>query len=299
MPRRWPRGMAACAGNRPVCDRQNKMRLLNSTRLTANENGPPAEFYTSGEYWRAHPDYLAGQAPGKVSHVLNLIDFVELVLTSRESRFSLVDIGCGAGKVGSGVADYVRQRFPGHTVALEGYDLSPQAIEAARRENAHGVFVCGDFREAGKTWDLALLCDVIEHVPDPEEFLDAVARRARYFIVGFAMDDNLANWLIPSRKQQVHRSGHISLFSETSAFQLSCKNGEVLAASYIRNPISRSLQVSRPHHLLTLPLRFCLRITSRRFKGRVFGGESIYVAVRSRHFAGHTEAGGSAWKGGA
>ena len=175
----------------------------------------------------------------------------------------------------------MRERYPDYEIKVYGYDLSPQAIDVARKLNTEGEFICGDFKDAGMTWDLALVIDVIEHIPDPDAFLQSVAERSRFFAVGFAMDDNLASRLSEARREATNKSGHISLFNDRRAVDLSGKYGKVLGASYIRNSMKRNLRITRPLHLLTIIPRLLLQLLSRRLKGKVFGGESLYTFVES------------------
>ena len=237
--------------------------------------------YTSGKFWDDLPDFLAGQAPRKISHLFAMVDFESLLRSLPSETFSMVDIGCGAGKVSTGVAERLRELCPKFDITVYGYDRSPQAIEAAKRENVDGQFVCGDYKDAGMTWDLALLIDIIEHIPDPDEFVRGVAERSRFYVIGFAMDDNLANNFSRARRERAIAGDHISLFNEKKALEVSGKYGKVLKTSYIANPLGRNLAIRHFRHSLTFLPRLVLQVLSRRLKGRVFGGESIYVFVES------------------
>lgn len=240
--------------------------------------------YTSGKYWEGIPDYLAEQAPRKIAWLLRLIDFDNLLKRLPQKRLSIVDIGCGAGKVSVGLAQALRERHPDLAISVQGYDLSPLAIEVAKRENQEGEFVCGDFQDAGRTWDLALLCDIIEHVENPDAFLRAVAQRSRYFAVGFAMDDNLAYRLSKRRREIANKGSHVSLFDEARALAVGVKHGNILAHGYIPNPMTRNFHIRSFRNVVTLPMRVVLQLLSRRLKGRLFGGESLYLFCESRLF---------------
>jgi len=242
--------------------------------------------YTSGQFWDNIPGYLQEQAPNKISHLLRLVDFDNLFKNLPSRSFSIADIGCGAGKVSTGLADRLRVSNPEFNISTYGYDLSPQAIAVAKKGSYKGEFICGDIRDARRAWDLALLCDIIEHVDDPEAFLRAVAERARYFVVGFAMDDNLANRMDKRRRECTIRGGHVNQFNEHKAMAIVNKFGKVLASGYINNPLSTNLKIRSVRGLFTLPFRVTLQLLSRRLKGKLFGGESIYFFVKSQLFAG-------------
>ncbi|NCD40823.1 MAG: class I SAM-dependent methyltransferase [Bacteroidia bacterium] len=238
--------------------------------------------YESGEYWNDIPDYLAGQAPNKIKWLLQIVDFDALIKELPQNQLAIVDIGCGVGMVSTGLAEQLRNRYPEIDIEHYGFDLSPHAIEVARKRNNNGTFVCGDFKTVEKRWDLALLCDIIEHVEDPNEFLQSVAERSRFFVVGFAMDNNVAYHLSKSRRKIVDNSSHISLFNETRARSVGGKFGRILASGYIPNPMARNLKIRSVKNIITLPLRMALQVFSRRLKGRLFGGESLYLFCESR-----------------
>jgi trans-aconitate methyltransferase len=74
---------------------------------------------------------------------------------------SVCDLGCGAGGVLAGLAE----RLPDAT--LVGYDISPQAVELARRRHPGVEVRLGEpnYRPAAP-FDLLMLIDVFEHVQD-------------------------------------------------------------------------------------------------------------------------------------
>ena len=240
--------------------------------------------YRYGEFWDEIPDFLVGQAPNKIRFLMDFIDFDSLLQNLPSKAFTIADIACGAGKVSTGIAERLRERYPDYQISIYGYDLSPQAIDVAKKLNTEGEFICGDFKDAKMIWDLALLVDIIEHVPDSDEFIRGVAERSRYFVVGFAMDDNLATKLSKSQLEVTNKSGHISLFDEKKALELSGKYGKLLKTSYIANPLGRNLRIKRVRHLFTFLPRLLLQVLSRRLKGEVFGGESIYIFAESAIF---------------
>ena len=115
------------------------------------------DLYISGEFWNEIPDFLASQAPNKVRHLMDFIDFDVILHKLPNKTVSIADIACGAGKVSTGIAKQLRERYPEYQTKVYGYDLSPQAIETAKKLNTEGEFFCRDFNDAGMSFDLALL----------------------------------------------------------------------------------------------------------------------------------------------
>jgi len=88
---------------------------------------------------------------------------------------SVVDFGCGGGLMSVPLA--------ADGAKVVGLDLARSALSAARsRGAASACFVCADLSQpavADSSFDLALLCDVLEHVEDPAAVVGAAARSLR------------------------------------------------------------------------------------------------------------------------
>mgnify|MGYP000844989202 FL=1 len=57
-----------------------------------------------------------------------------------------------------------------------GIDLSPKSLELAKQNFKSGNFISGDFltMELNTDYDLILSLDVIDHVYDPDKFLEKI-----------------------------------------------------------------------------------------------------------------------------
>ena len=92
--------------------------------------------------------------------------------TPLEGRTAL-DVGCGAGLLAEPLARLGAK--------VTGVDASPEVIAVAR-EHAAAVglaidYRAGDVHQLSGQFDLVTSLEVIEHVADPAEFLQALARR--------------------------------------------------------------------------------------------------------------------------
>jgi SAM-dependent methyltransferase len=134
--------------------------------------------YTGGDYLNANPGWHLEDAPWKAARILEAFDRGGL----RPS--TIIEIGTGAG----GILAELTERIPGAT--FTGFDISEQAIALAkRREGPRLRFVVGDgVDDDNGPADVALVIDVIEHVPDPNRFLRAIAGRARMFVFHIPLD---------------------------------------------------------------------------------------------------------------
>jgi 2-polyprenyl-3-methyl-5-hydroxy-6-metoxy-1,4-benzoquinol methylase len=86
---------------------------------------------------------------------------------------SLIDIGCGDGRMTTEISN----NYPNKTVA--GVDLSERAVRLARAMSPQCVFHCRNIatQQMSQRFDLALLIEVLEHIPPVQErsFMRAVA----------------------------------------------------------------------------------------------------------------------------
>jgi SAM-dependent methyltransferase len=167
--------------------------------------------YTDGAYREAVPGWHLGDALWKAVEVSRMIERHDL----RPRR--VVDVGCGAG----GILRELRVRLPAD-VALEGYDISADAIALCREHGAKGVrYVHANFMEADVARaDLALVLDVFEHVPDYLTFLADLRGKADWFIFHVPIDLSVqglrrgSSYPLEMRRQY----GHLHYFTKQTAF---------------------------------------------------------------------------------
>lgn len=88
---------------------------------------------------------------------------------------AVADFGCGGG--------FMSVPLAADGAKVVGLDLARSALSAARnRGAASACFVCAELAQpavADGAFDLALLCDVLEHVEDPAAVVGAAARSLR------------------------------------------------------------------------------------------------------------------------
>lgn len=150
-----------------------------------------------------NPDYL-----GKYSEIADRRGRLILRYLGNQGR-DMLDVGCGLGSF-LGLA-----KEKGYTP--HGIELSAEASEHARRAFGVEVFT-GDVREfpaTGEMFDVVTIQHVLEHVPDPREFMkhiysllkkngilvvvvpnanSLVARLARGKWLGFATDEHVCHY---------------------------------------------------------------------------------------------------------
>ena len=123
------------------------------------------------------------------------------------------EVGCGAGRV----LEALQAEFP--TATCVGWDVSPQAIEMARKlENAQMTFFCGDILAAAPRYDVLLALDVFEHVPDYLGFLHSLRELAQWHVFHIPLEVTVSSALRTHALLHARREvGHLHHFCEATA----------------------------------------------------------------------------------
>lgn len=155
--------------------------------------------YTSGSYGQAVPDWHEADASHKVDGLVRFI---------RELGWepaTVVDVGCGAGRVLQGVC----QRLGATGV---GVDIAPAAI--ARTPNGPGLrYRVGGIADAGGA-DLVMAVDVVEHVVDDIGFVSQLAQVAPHVLLRIPLDISALDALRPARMLAARRDwGHRHVYT--------------------------------------------------------------------------------------
>ena len=181
--------------------------------------------YLSGDYRQANPTWDAEDSPWKAGLVRALVERAGIPAAS------IVEIGCGAG----GVLAELRKAFP--QARLEGFDIAPDAASFWPRHAGAGIdFRLGDFFDgsAGKTYDIALVLDVLEHLADPMDFLARLRGRAKHVVLHIPLDLSAFTVLreVPLLEAR-DKVGHLHYYTKGLALALLRESAyEVLEADY-------------------------------------------------------------------
>lgn len=92
----------------------------------------------------------------------------------------ILEVGCGEGYVLSAL------RKAGVSCPLHGIDFSEAAIADAKRRVPDATFTVEDARTiaaSGRQYDLVLMIEVLEHLPDPQRMLRVLEQLARRHVV--------------------------------------------------------------------------------------------------------------------
>ncbi len=230
----------------------------------------PYESYESGDYLANNPTWDAEDSGWKAGQVLKIINKNHLMPES------IVEVGCGAGGILASLYDALPK------IEYFGFEIAPDAsIFWKKHENKKITFSIGDFlQEQTAHFDLLLLLDVIEHIPNPFEFLSELRGRSEYYVFHIPLD---LSALSVAREQPLLRVrqkvGHIHYFTKELALSLIEECGyKVMDWSYTGAAFTAP-QTTWRSWLARIPRRLAYWI-NRDWGVRLLGGDTLMVLAK-------------------
>lgn len=230
----------------------------------------PYESYQSGDYLANNPTWDAEDSEWKAEQVL---------MTLRENGIqpgSVVEVGCGAGAVLAAL----ERNLPNSE--FKGYDIAPDAVPFwAKHQSARTSFEVGDFFQLNnRHYDLLLLLDVVEHVPDPFHFLTSLRGHADYFVFHIPLD--LSSISVLREKPLLHvrnKVGHIHYFTKGLALTLLKECGYTVIDWRYTGAAYSAPQRTLKTRLANIP-RYLICKFNKDMGVRLFGGETLIVLAK-------------------
>lgn len=228
--------------------------------------------YFDSSYLDENPDWDRQDAPWKASQVLSMLSENQL------KPKSICEIGCGSGDI----LVHLLESLP--SVGMTGFDISPQVVSFwEQHKEVSGIeFHLGDFHKINNSrYDLLLMLDVFEHVPDPFSFLENSRLCSDYFIFHIPLDLSASSVargtpLLKSRSQV----GHLHYYTKDLALATLEDTGyEIInwryTGAYLNAP-NRTLKTQ----LASIPRRLLFAL-NKDLGVRLLGGETLIVLAKS------------------
>jgi SAM-dependent methyltransferase len=243
--------------------------------MTTRDTSIIVPSYLSGEYYSTHknPDQ---DSPFKAEAFQRL--FKSIHSERHLDIDSYADVGCGGGGAAELIASgLISLGFDIREAA--GYDVSPHVMMI----NKPGVtFHFQDFCTTDKHYSLVTLFDVVEHVPDPQQFLRGVASRCDFIGLHIPLDRSLVNCLFDRFHHRLRYPGHVVILDAPQALNMVTMSG-ITPIDYLYThgygaPSGGMTQLQR----FTRPLRWMLSHISPWLASKTLGGVSLMVIGATR-----------------
>lgn len=167
--------------------------------------------YTDGSYWANREGF---RSEYKVPLILAAIEQAGVKL---DDSTRVLEVGCGNGAFLWPFSDVLAES--GIRPRLEGIDIAANAITEAQQSAGENppVFACTTLESHESNYDVALLIDVVEHVPCPVDFLTSVRRVAPLMFLHLPIEHSFLHLVTRRPTASYHAYRHIHFFSLETA----------------------------------------------------------------------------------
>ncbi len=230
--------------------------------------------YDSGEYLSTTQTWHTEDSAWKAQQISELLQKHAL------QPHRIGEVGCGAGMI----LWWLSQRDDLRETDFVGYDISPQAIELAQSQQSERLqFVREDlFLDSNaEFFDLLLVIDVIEHVPDFMGFLQTCKKKATMQIYHIPLDVHVSSVLRNSFIKHRYTIGHLHYFVADSALAALRDTGHEIV-DFVFTDVGIGLFRQHPtlrRAIANVP-RWLVSKVSVSIAARLFGGYSLLVLAR-------------------
>ena len=258
---------------------------MTETRASASTRAARVDY---AALYDAHPEYVARRCAGSLAQAqvdlevraFKLPHLLRVWPAGEGLPASVLEIGCATGELIAAFPTAPRGR-------RVGVDISAENIAVAAARFPAVDFRCGDFRSAftgAVRFDVVVLSDVLEHVPDDAGFLRDAARLGRTLLVNLPLEDN---WLNRGRNYGPDdASGHLRRYSLDAGRALFARAGlEIVAEARVwvhetpAEPERRALRKAR------LGAEYAGGPLGRTLRRAVFGAATALPPLGRRLFA--------------
>jgi SAM-dependent methyltransferase len=237
------------------------------------------DIYSNGKYLASNENWHSEDSEWKFKQVEKIITRNNLSISN------FVEIGCGAGLV----LDLLSRKFPNSR--FQGFDISPHLYNFWNKLSHNKVkYFCQDFLdyETNSMYDICLIMDVFEHVPNYMGFLNSLSKRANFFIFNIPLDMNAIGVFLDQQSVARQKYGHLHYFSKSTAIQTLEECGYTIV-DYFYAPGFYGQPVKNLQQRMLYPFRFLLYSISPEANSRILGGASLMVLASSSIFNSQTK----------
>ena len=227
--------------------------------------------YTDNDYLAANPDWHSADSRWKAHYVVRMLSEHQI------SPQSICEVGCGSG----GILAALREQFP--SIELFGFDISPNVQGFWQEHSEKDIsFICGDFfRESARQFDVVMLMDVFEHVPNPWQFLGDLHAHGKWFVFHVPLEFTALGALREEALLRARSSvGHIHYYTPKLATALLEEAGFEIIESKFTQAFRTAPNRSVKTRLANIP-RALISFFDKSLCARLLGGDTLLVLAKS------------------
>lgn len=187
------------------------------------------DLYTDGTYIKQNPTLHVEDSEYKFFYIKQLLDEIK----PKNNHIKILDIGGGAGIIGLKVCEYFLKM--GTEISFYALDLSKEMLEIQRKNNPYICEIINEPLESldsNQHFDLILMIDVIEHIPDKDKIANQINNISEYVVYNIPIEINLVDLMRNIKgnyyKGQTATIGHIHFFSFRSLKKFISKHHQTL-----------------------------------------------------------------------
>jgi SAM-dependent methyltransferase len=229
--------------------------------------------YTSGKYLETTETWHTEDSPWKADQI------IKIIVDNHLHPQTISEIGCGAGVI----LDELSKKEYLKRVHFSGYDISPQAIALAQRISSDVEFFQEDLLQEINTkyFDILLVIDVFEHIPDYMNFVEKCKAKAEYKIYHIPLDIHCSSVLRNAFIGGRYTLGHLHYFTADAAISTLKDTGhEIVDYFYTNAAVGLFKQHPSMKRAIANVPRWLFSKFSLPFTARVFGGYSLLVLTK-------------------
>jgi cyclopropane fatty-acyl-phospholipid synthase-like methyltransferase len=230
------------------------------------------DIYNNQTYLEQNPLWHQEDAAFKAGFVFSILK------RNNISYQTVGEVGCGSGAV----LEELNKCNNNAAINYIGFDISKDAIGIAQQKTTSNLrFELKDITETSDQdrFDVLLIIDVIEHLPNYFSFLESIHKKSSYTIFHIPLD--MFVWSLFREKMLIEskkRVGHIHNFSEDFILSVLEDHGYTVMDKQYTEPDYSSTTLKQK---LVNGLKKVLFKVSPRFCTKTLGGYSIMVLCKN------------------
>ena len=234
--------------------------------------------YLSGDYTKKNHSYHIEDSEFKWKNFVKILKKSNLNL---DEVNSLSDVGCGSGQI---LIHANNSKLFNQQCIFDGYDINPDAINAAKKNSKKVNFFNEDFinlKEIKR--NLIIAADVFEHIQDTYNFLKKLRDKGDFFLFNIPLEISLFSMIRKKNifKHSFENVGHLHFYTKRTAL-LTLENigFKILNYNLVNNRFEEFRKNKKIHSLIINIPQYILEKLSKNSACSIFGGYSLVVLAK-------------------